>query len=205
MGASLALAGLSACRRPVEKIVPYVKAPEQIIPGIPNYYATTMPFGTSAYGVVVESHEGRPTKIEGNNLHPSSLGKSTSWMQASVLSLYDADRSQQPVNNGETKNWSDIVAILKMFHQEYKSNDGEGLAVLTDSYSSPSIARLKKDFEQTFPKASWICYAPVSMENIYKGLIQATGISYHPNYQFDKAKVILSLDSDFLLLNRKPL
>ena len=74
MGASMALAGLTACRRPVEKIVPYVKAPEERIPGIPEHYATTMPLGTSVYGVVVESHEGRPTKVEGNHLHPSTLG-----------------------------------------------------------------------------------------------------------------------------------
>ena len=105
MGASLALAGLSACRKPVEKIIPYVKAPEYIVPGIPQYYATTMPLGISSYGVVVESHEGRPTKIEGNKKHPSSWGKSNSFMQASILSLYDPDRSQRPVYLNEEKNW----------------------------------------------------------------------------------------------------
>ena len=89
MGASLALAGLAGCRRPEQKIVPYVKPPEEITPGIPQYYATTMPFGTSSYGLVVESHEGRPTKIEGNPKHPSSLGASNAWIQASILGLYD--------------------------------------------------------------------------------------------------------------------
>ena len=199
MGASIALAGLSACRRPVEKIVPYVKAPEQIIPGIPNYYATTMPLGTSAYGVVVESHEGRPTKIEGNTQHPASLGKSSSWMQASVLSLYDPDRSQQPVNKGVDKDWSDFVAFLKSIYQEYKSSGGEGLAVLTESYSSPSLARLKNKFKKTYSNSSWVSYSPLSVENVYQGLEFATGTSYHPNYQYGKAAVILSVDSDFLL------
>lgn len=113
MGASMALAGLSACRRPVEKIVPYVKAPEEVIPGIPNYYATTMPFGTNAYGVVVESHEGRPTKIEGNTDHPSSLGKTSSWIQASILSLYDPDRSQKPIIRGWIKNGLILFLYLK--------------------------------------------------------------------------------------------
>ena len=92
LGASLSLAGLAGCRRPVEEIVPYVNAPEEIVPGIPRYYATTMPFRRSAYGVIVESHEGRPTKIEGNPLHPSTLGASGSLIQASVLGLYDPDR-----------------------------------------------------------------------------------------------------------------
>ena len=94
LGASLSLAGLAGCRRPVEEIVPYVNAPEEIVPGIPRYYATTMPFRRSAYGLIVESHEGRPTKIEGNPSHPSTLGASSSIVQASVLGLYDPDRSQ---------------------------------------------------------------------------------------------------------------
>ena len=94
LGASLSLAGLAGCRRPAEEIVPYVTAPEDVVPGIPRFYATTMPFGRSAYGLIVESHEGRPTKVEGNPSHPSTLGASSSRVQASVLGLYDADRSQ---------------------------------------------------------------------------------------------------------------
>ena len=94
LGASLSLAGLAGCRRPVEEIVPFVTAPEEILPGVPRYYATTMPFRRSAYGLIVESHEGRPTKVEGNPSHPSTLGASNSLVQASVLNLYDPDRSQ---------------------------------------------------------------------------------------------------------------
>jgi len=199
MGASIALAGLSACRRPVEKIVPYVKAPEEIIPGIPNYYATTMPLGTNAYGVVVESHEGRPTKIEGNAYHPSSLGKSSSWMQASILSLYDPDRAQGPINEGKDKKWSEFVSVLKSVYSESKNNGGRGLAVLSEAFCSPSMSRLKGEFTKLFPDASWTSYSPINMENVFKGVAFATGAPYRPNYQFDKAKIILSIDSDFLL------
>jgi molybdopterin-containing oxidoreductase family iron-sulfur binding subunit len=198
MGASIALAGLTACRRPVEKIIPFVKAPEQIIPGIPEYYASTMPLGTSAYGVIVESHEGRPTKIEGNEKHPSSLGKSNTQMQASILNLYDPDRSQRAVHNGEEKDWSEFVGFWKKLYQEYKANQGEGLAILSDSFSSLTLSRLLEDFKLQFPKATIACYAPISQENILQGMALATGNEYLPVFHYDKAKVILSLDADFL-------
>ena len=116
LGASLSLAGLAGCRRPVEEIVPYVTAPEEIVPGIPRYYATTMPFRRSAYGLIVESHEGRPTKIEGNPSHPSTLGASSSRVQASVLGLYDPDRSQSVTLQGDAE-------VLERFR------DGLGAAV----------------------------------------------------------------------------
>src|SRR5438034_4315482 len=107
LGAWLSLAGLAGCRRPVEEIVPYVTAPVEIVPGKPLYYATTMPFRRSAYGLIVESHEGRPTKIEGNPSHPSTLGTSSSRIQASVLGLYDPDRSQSARLHDTPKPWSD--------------------------------------------------------------------------------------------------
>src|ERR687891_1176118 len=103
LGASMSLAGLAGCRRPVEEIVPFVNAPEEIVPGIPRYYATTMPFRRSAYGLIVESHEGRPTKIEGNPSHPSTVGGSSSLVQASVLGLYDPDRSPSVLQMGARK------------------------------------------------------------------------------------------------------
>ncbi len=99
MGASIALAGLSGCRRPVEKIIPYIVAPEEIIPGVPNFYATSMQRGLDAIGFVVENHECRPTKIEGNKKHSSSLGKTDSFAQAEILNLYDPDRSKNVMRN----------------------------------------------------------------------------------------------------------
>ena len=93
LGATLSLAGLAACRRPVEKIVPFVQPPEEVLPGIPKRYATTLPLGLGGYGLLVTSHEGRPTKIEGNELHPATRGSASAQMQAAILGLYDPDRS----------------------------------------------------------------------------------------------------------------
>ncbi len=129
LGATAGAAGLTAaCRRPEEHIVPYVEAPEQVVPGVPRHYATTMPNGTSAYGLVVESHEGRPTKVEGNELHPASLGSSSARVQASVLDLYDPDRSQTVLRRGERSSWADFVAAWTARVKAH--SDGEGLAVL---------------------------------------------------------------------------
>src|SRR5687767_6464567 len=132
LGASLSLAGLAGCRRPAEEIVPYVTAPEEIVPGIPRQYATTMPFRRSAYGLIVESHEGRPTKIEGNPSHPSTMGASSSRVQASVLGLYDPDRSQRITQKRETKAWSDFVTAWGQLSQAHAADDGAGLAVLSE-------------------------------------------------------------------------
>src|SRR6187549_261745 len=139
VGASLSLAGLTACRRPVEQIVPYVTAPEDVVPGIPRHYATTMPFRRSAYGLVVESHEGRPTKIEGNPAHPSTLGASSSLVQASILGLYDPDRSQTVTQNGSRKTWSDFVTAWGQLSQAHAADEGAGLAILSQSFSSPTL------------------------------------------------------------------
>ena len=198
MGASLALAGLTSCRRPIEKIVPYVKAPEEIIPGIPLNYATTMPFGTSSYGVIVKSNEGRPTKIEGNPLHPSTMGSSNAFIQASILNLYDPDRSKNVLNNRATTDWPAFVQFWRELYPNYVENKGHGLAVLSESFASPTLAQLKEQFIETFPNATWATFEPVSDENVFKGIKIATDGDYILTHSYDKAKVILSLDSDFL-------
>src|SRR5262249_22261901 len=147
LGASLSLAGLSACRRPVEHIVPYVTPPEEIIPGVPRFYATTMPFGRSAYGLIVESHEGRPTKIEGNPAHPSTLGASCVRTQASILGLYDPDRSQRVLQSGQPKTWADLVSAWAALEKTHLADGGAGLAVLSESFASPTLARLAAAFK----------------------------------------------------------
>src|SRR5206468_4303119 len=139
LGASLSLAGLAGCRRPVEEIVPYVTAPEEIVPGIPRYYATTMPFRRSAYGLIVESHEGRPTKIEGNPAHPSTLGASSLRVQASMIGLYDPDRSQSVTLNGTRKSWNDFVTAWGPLSEAHAADSGASLAVLSESFSSPTM------------------------------------------------------------------
>ncbi|RMH73836.1 MAG: 4Fe-4S dicluster domain-containing protein [Gemmatimonadetes bacterium] len=200
MGASAALAGLTGCRRPVEKIIPYVVQPEEVIPGIPNYYATAMPFGTGAYGLVVENHEGRPTKIEGNPKHPSSLGGSNAFMQAQILGLYDPDRSQRVLHKGVSKKWSDFTAAWRELYPKFVENQGKGLAILSESFASPTMARLKAEFEAMFPQAVWATYEPVTDETLFEGIEIATGQAYQPRYHFDKADVVLSVDADFTLM-----
>ena len=198
-GASLSLAGLAGCRRPVEEIVPYVNAPEDVVPGIPRYYATTMPFGRSAYGLIVESHEGRPTKIEGNPAHPATVGASSSRIQASILGLYDPDRSQSITLKGEKKAWSDFVAAWGKLAEAHAADGGASLAVLSESFSSPTLARLLTELRSRYPKLQLATYDAVSDENRLAGLRLATGRDVDVMLRFDQASVILSLDADPLL------
>src|SRR5687768_2720017 len=198
--ASLSLAGLSGCiRRLVEEIVPYVIAPEDSVPGVPRYYATTMPFRRSAYGLIVESHEGRPTKIEGNPSHPATLGASSARVQASVLGLYDADRSQVVRLKGEQKTWADFVTAWAELSKAHAADGGAGLAVLSESFSSPTLARLATEFRTRYPKATWATYEAVSDENRLAGLRSATGRDVDLMLRIDQASVILALDADPLL------
>jgi molybdopterin-containing oxidoreductase family iron-sulfur binding subunit len=203
MGATLSLAGFAACRRPVETIVPYVTAPEDVVPGVPLRYATTMPFGVSALGLVVESHEGRPTKIEGNELHPSSLGAASSWAQAAIYDLYDPDRSREVTRHGAEKPpaWSDFVDYWKKIHSALAADQGAGLAVVLEPVSSPTTAGLVARLKQRFPRARVVAYAPLGDENLHAGVAVATGGAYQAVHHFDRARVILSLDADFLLDN----
>lgn len=198
MGASMALAGLASCRRPVEKIIPYVIKPEEIIPGKPEYYATNMPFGTESFGLLVESHEGRPTKIEGNENHPGTRGSSNIFMQAEMLNIYDPDRSKNVLRQGRHSTWNSFKTDLKKDLEQYAENGGDGLAILSESFSSPTLMRQAKDLAEKYPQASWTAYNSVSDENISQGVQAATGVEALPRYDLSKARVILSLDADFL-------
>jgi MoCo/4Fe-4S cofactor protein with predicted Tat translocation signal len=199
LGASLSLAGLAGCRRPVEEIVPFVTAPEDVVPGIPRYYATTMPFRRSAYGLIVESHEGRPTKVEGNPAHPSTLGASSSIVQASVLGLYDPDRSQSVTQQGARKSWNDFVTAWGQLSAAHASDGGAGLAILSESFCGPTMARLATELRERYPKMQWATYDAVSDESRLAGLKAATGRDVDLMLRFDQAAVILALDADPLL------
>jgi len=198
LGASLSLAGLASCRRPVEKIVPYVNAPEEVIPGVPRRYATTMPFGRSAYGLVVESHEGRPTKIEGNELHPTTAGRSSVRMQGAILGLYDPDRAQHVMHAGKAATWAEFVAAWGELEKRHLEDGGASLAVLTPSFASPTRARLLTAFRTRFPKAQVAAYEPVSDENILAAAKSADGRPLQPVLHLDRAAVIVALDADLL-------
>ena len=199
MGASIAFAGLAGCRKPVEKIVPYVKAPENVVLGNPLNYTTTMPFGLNGYGLLVESHEGRPTKIEGNEKHPVTQGKGNRFTQASILDLYDPDRSNAVYRSGKRASWDDFKAAWDKLYREFGATAGEGLAVLSQPFNSPTLHRLYKEFKKVFPKSSWIAYEPLSDENILNGLRMLNGTPLQPLYAYEKAKVILALDADFMM------
>ncbi|MDH3254119.1 MAG: 4Fe-4S dicluster domain-containing protein [Acidobacteriota bacterium] len=201
MGASLAFASLEGCRRPVETIVPFAKAPEHRIPGIPEYFATTMPFGTAAYGMLVESHEGRPTKIEGNELHPASLGAASAWMQASILGLYDPDRLPtvvrvDPGAGASASTWEDFSTSWQERRTAHLATGGGDLAILSDGYSSPSLARLAAELRSSFPRARWVVHEPVSDENLFAGIRLVTGTPSRPVYHLDRASVLVTLDAD---------
>ncbi|MXX61012.1 MAG: 4Fe-4S dicluster domain-containing protein [Holophagales bacterium] len=200
LGGTASLAGLTGCdiiRRPVEHIVPYVDAPEGMVPGVPLAYATTMPFGSRALGLLVESHEGRPTKVEGNELHPFSDGASSVWAQASMLDLYDPDRSKSVRFGNEASSWEDFVAAWTEGDLG-PAADGTGFAILAEPSSSPTLVRLKEALLDRYPQAHWVTWEPVSEENADQGTALAAGEHVHALYHVDRAQVLLTLDSDFL-------
>ncbi|HVS66220.1 MAG TPA: TAT-variant-translocated molybdopterin oxidoreductase [Thermoanaerobaculia bacterium] len=196
--ASVSLASLAACRRPVEHIVPFVQAPELMVPGIPRHYATTLPFRHEALGLLVESHEGRPTKVEGNELHPSTLGSSSLWMQASILDLYDPDRSRALLAAGEPSTWEAFTAAWGDIAAGLVQSGGQGLAILAESFSSPTLARLQRDAQERFPQARWATWEPISEANAEAGASRAAGVALVPDPHYERARVILAVDSDFL-------
>ena len=200
MAASAAMAGLSACTKlPTEKIVPYVRPPEEIIPGKPLFYATSMPLAGVATGLLVESHMGRPTKVEGNPEHPGSLGGTDVFAQASVLNLYDPDRSQSVVREGQINTWSAFVTAMGNVRSQIAPK-GTGLRILTDTVTSPSLAAQIHGLLAQFPEAKWHQYEPCGRDNEREGTRLAFGRPLNPVYHFDRADVVLSLDADFLSL-----
>jgi MoCo/4Fe-4S cofactor protein with predicted Tat translocation signal len=202
MGASLALAGLPACtRQPIGKIIPYVNQPEELIPGIPMYFATAMTLGGFAMGLVVESHEGHPTKIEGNPGHPSSLGATNIFHQAALLDLYDPDRSQAVLQQGDPQTWDNFVAAMFDALQSQTPGRGAGLRILTETVTSATLHGQIRALLKKFPQAKWHQYEPANRDNVREGSRLAFGEIVETQYQFDKAKVVVSLDSDFLYLH----
>ncbi|MGB0036342.1 MAG: TAT-variant-translocated molybdopterin oxidoreductase [Candidatus Acidiferrales bacterium] len=196
--ASAALAGLSACTKlPTEKIVPYVKPPEEIVPGKPLFYATSMPLAGVATGLLVESHMGRPTKIEGNPEHPGSLGGTDVFAQASTLTLYDPDRSQTVVREGNISNWGAFVTAMGNSRSQLAPK-GAGIRILTETVTSPTLAAQIRGLLKQFPEAKWHQYEPCGRDNEREGARLAFGKPVNTVYRFDHADVIFSLDSDFL-------
>ena len=196
MSASLALAGVGACtKQPREQIVPYVKQPEDLVPGRPLFFASAIPLSGVAQPVLVESHMGRPTKIEGNPEHPASLGATDAITQASVLDLYDPDRATIVTNRGEVAPWGAFVAEMQSTVSRHKARQGAGIRFLTGPMTSPSLAEIMATILADNPQARWHQYDPVATASPRTA---APGGASDPVYHFDKAAIVVSLDSDFL-------
>ncbi|MBO9539956.1 TAT-variant-translocated molybdopterin oxidoreductase [bacterium] len=198
MGASLALAGLSACARPASKIVPYVRQPEAVVPGKPLFFATAMPLGGYGTGLLVESHTGRPTKIEGNPDHPASLGAASAIAQASILGLYDPDRSNVVLKDGAIASWEGFLQVVTGELATKLAAKGAGLRLLTETVTSPTLAGQIATFLKRFPEARWHQYEPLSLGGAQAGTRLAYGQALDTLHRLDQAKVILSLEADFL-------
>ena len=218
MGASLALAGLSGCAfQPNEKIVPYVNQPESIVPGIASYYATAMPFSGYALGLLAKSSDGRPTKVEGNPDHPTSggvsqfasangkptlkkRGSTDVFAQASLLTMYDPERSQTIRRSGASSNWDTFVGeITQQIQASRRNSRGADFAIITETITSPTQIGLMNDLRDLLPELRWVSYEPVNRDNVTAGTRLVFGRDLHPVYHFDRADVIVSLDCDFML------
>jgi molybdopterin-containing oxidoreductase family iron-sulfur binding subunit len=196
-GASLALGGLAACtRQPREQIVPYVKQPEEIVPGRPLFFATAFPLAGYATGLLVESHTGRPTKVEGNPDHPSSLGATDVFAQASILGLYDPDRSQGLTQFGRIRTWEALSLEVGAKMKSLRGLQGEGLRILTGSVTSPALAGQLKTLLASLPKAKWHQWEAAGRDRVREGARIAFGEAVEVRYDLENADVLVTLDAD---------
>ena len=202
MAASFAFAGVATlgggCRRPEEKLEPFGQQPTDYIYGKPEFYATAMPTRTGAIPLVVKSYEGRPIKIEGNTMFPGGNGGTDRYAQASILDLYDPDRAKQFKHDGKVVSREEALNFLTELSQKFSANGGEGLAFLAESSTSPSRARLQNLIIAKFSRAKWFTHDAIDSDIHKRAATQAFGQPVRPVFHFDKAKVILSLDCDFL-------
>jgi MoCo/4Fe-4S cofactor protein with predicted Tat translocation signal len=203
MGASLALAGLTGCtKQPDETIYPYIKAPEDLILGRPMYFATSYPFSNGAVPLLVKSDAFRPIKIEGNPEHPlytsAVKGPSDIFAQASLLDMYDPDRAKEVSFRGEHSSWSEFQTAIRMAAQMKKSSGGDGIAILSETVTSPTLAAQIQQLQKAYPKAQFVQYDPVNRDSARAASKAAFGQYVDTQYKLTEADVILSLDADFL-------
>lgn len=198
MAASLSLAGLTGCRRPSIKILPYAKKQENVIAGLPTYYATALPRPNGSVPILVETHEGRPTKIEGHPNHPQTQGAADAWAQASVLDLYDPDRSRTVVFGGLPSTIETLVDLLATKSKSLAATGGEGFRILAEPSDAPSILLLQSHLKRTLPHASWHTYTPIDNANAVEAGSRAFGTPVKPQYKFHDASVVVAVDCDFL-------
>ncbi len=207
MGAGLALAGAATvpgCRRPDRKLIPYAKTPPEVVPGNPLYFTSAMPLpGGGCEGLLVETHTGRPTKLEGNPLHPGNQGKTSATAQASVLGIYDPDRLKYPVYNNPTRGkldatWDDYDSWAKPHFEKFDASNGQGLAFIIDKQSSPTRKRLIADVRKRFPRARFVFWNPAESRAAIDGSALAFGSPQFVHYDFSGARCVVSVGSDFM-------
>jgi molybdopterin-containing oxidoreductase family iron-sulfur binding subunit len=201
MAAGFGLAGLTACRRPVERILPHAKGVENYVHGKPLHYATVYTTCGIASGLLVESNDGRPTKIEGNPKHPHSLGATSAQAQASVLNLYDPDRTRRVEKSGTRTTWDEFSSWAKS--EMANAGTGAGLRILSERSSSPTLAGLKAELLKKYPDAKWVEYDSISFDSVTAGTRLAFGQPLEPVYDYSKADVVVALDCDFLGLDAR--
>jgi molybdopterin-containing oxidoreductase family iron-sulfur binding subunit len=195
--ASAAIAALAGCtREPIHQIVPYVTQPEEIIPGKPLHYATAMPRDGFAVGIIVESHEGHPTKIEGNPTHPASQGATGIFEQAALLDLYTPDRSKTVTEGGQISNFSLFFAALQKEIATQRAKAGAGLRILTRSTTSPTLIAQLEEILRQFPQARWHQYQPMARDNTLEAAQRLFGRPMETRFHLDRAKTIVLFDSD---------
>jgi MoCo/4Fe-4S cofactor protein with predicted Tat translocation signal len=199
MGASLALAGVTGCTYQTRQyIAPFDRAPEGRVPGIPLYYASTVNLGGYGAGVLVKSNDGRPTKIEGNPRHPASLGATDIFTQASILQMYDPDRSQQVLERGAPTSYNNFLSVLGSALTGQSASGGASLRLLTQTITSPTLAAQIGRLLERYPNARWYQYEPINRDNVREGARVAFGDDVDTRYDLSKAQVIVALDADFL-------
>ena len=198
MSASIALAGGACTRAPLEPIVPYARQPEGMVQGEPLFFATALTRGGYAHGVLVESNMGRPTKIEGNPAHPASLGSTGPLEQGRILELWDPDRSRVIQHLGQIDSWENLASLIRSRGQRWQADGGEGLRILAGGVSSPTLLAQWRLLLEKYPRARIHHYEPVNRDNVYAGARASFGRPLEPVYHFDRARVIVSLEADFL-------
>ena len=197
MGFSVAAASLAACEAPVRKAIPYLNKPEEINPGIPNYYASTYMNGGNYCSVLVKTREGRPIKVEPNRLSKVSGKGTNAQVEASVLSLYDKARLTDPMINDSQVDWSELDAQVKTKLESIASGGGQ-IRIVSKTILSPSTKAVIEEFATRYPGTKLVMYDPVSSYGISKANQESFGKSVIPSYNFAKAKTVVSFGADFL-------
>ena len=192
-----AVALASSCQTPIRKAIPLLNQPEDLIPGIPNFYASTFFDGVDYCSILVKTRENRPIKIEGNDLSPLTKSGTSARVQASVLNLYDDARLKAPFKKGTESDWG---TVDKEIHQQLSklAQEGKNVVLLTSTIISPTTKKLIGEFQEVYPNISWITYDEVSASAIRKANELNFGQAVIPFYRFDKANIVVSFNADFL-------